>query len=145
MKKKSIFIGIALTSVLVLLIIFLKVGIEYVDTLYKIKKSDTYNSNYVYVEYNTENVKYKVKIPKGMGDLQLKGNVIYCFKSTKSVKKLKKEFEELYGLENVKTDGEKYYYSDPDKKYVVCVYYNGGLFSNVYIESIQTLANDKSE
>lgn len=148
MKKKSIIIGIILTSVLVLLIMFLKVGIVYVDTLYKIKKSDTYNSNYVYVEYNVENqnaVKYRVKIPKGLGDLDLKGNLVYCFKSTKSVKELKKEFEELYCSENVKVDGEKYYYSNLNEKYEVCVYFNGGLFSDVYIESIQPLANDKSE
>ena len=118
------------------------------DTLYKIKKSNTYNNNYVYVEYNAENettIKYKVKIPKGLGDLDLKGNIVYCFKSTKSVKELKKEFEELYCSENVKVDGEKYYYLNNDEKYVVCVRYKGGLFSDVYIESVQSLAYDKSE
>lgn len=84
--KKSILILIGI--VLIVLIIFLgKEGIEYVATANRIKNSETYSRNEFIMEYNEEN--YVVKIPKGLGDLQLKGNVTYAFKSLKSVDEIK--------------------------------------------------------
>ena len=140
---KKIRVGIIAGIIAILIVLaccLAKYGIEYISTKKRIKNSDTYNSNAVCVKYDKE---YTIKIPKGLGDLELKGNVRYCFKSTKSVEKLKKEFEELYGSKNVRVEANHYYYMDFDEKYVVSVLYNDGFFSDVYITNVETIEKEK--
>lgn len=65
---------ILISIILMLVIIILgKYTIEYIATVNRIKNSEIYSKNEFIVEHNDEN--YKVKIPKGLEDLQLKGNV----------------------------------------------------------------------
>lgn len=141
MKKKIIII---ITIVLIIVIAaFAKLGIEYISTIYRIKKSDTYNKNAVLIEYIEKT--YNVKIPKGLGDLTLKGNVIYSFKSMKSVDELKEEFNELYGEKNVIVKDSKYYYINAkegfntEEGYVICVQFDGGIFTDVNILNVSSI------
>ena len=142
MKKKVIIIIITVISIIILPILA-KFGIEYMATIYRIKKSDTYNKNSVAIGYG-ENT-YNVKIPKSLGDLRLKGNVVYSFKTMKSVDTIKQEFNELYGEKNVIVKDSKYYYINAkegfntEEGYVICVQFDGGIFTDVNIISVRSI------
>lgn len=142
MKKKVIIIIITVISIIILSILA-KFGIEYIATIHRIKKSNTYNKNSVVIEYG-ENT-YNVKIPQGLGDLNLKGNVVYSFKTMKSVDTIKQEFNELYGEKNVIVRDSKYYYINvnegfnTEEGYVICVQFDGGTFTDVNILSVRSI------
>lgn len=138
--KLALISSVIITTALILIYFFCRYGVEYIKIAKRIKNSDTYNSNIVCVKYDKE---YNVKIPKGLGDLEVKGNIHYCLKSTKSVDKLKKEFEEIYGSNNIRVDRKdyftEYYYMDVENQYVVCVVYDGGIFSDVHITDVKSI------
>lgn len=131
--KKSILILIGII-LMVVIIILGKYTIEYIATVNKIKNSEIYSKNEFIVEHNDEN--YIVKIPKGLGNLQIKGNVIYAFKSLKSVDEIKNEFSDLYGKDNVVVENNLYYYKNIDNNYIISVDYDEGVFTDVYILDI---------
>lgn len=138
MKKTAITV-VSVLGVIVLMIVVLNLKYikEYFETTKRIKNSDTYTKNSVKIEYISKT--YNVKIPQGLGDMQLKGNVSYCFKTTKSVNKIQKEFKELYGAENVQEKNEEFYYTNKEDKYVIIVRYDGGLFTDVNITDVKTI------
>ena len=142
MNKKIKIFGIIILIVIIFMVIFLeKDGIEYIATVNNIINSETYLKNEYTVDYIDES--FTIKIPKGLGDLELKGNVVFAFKSLKSVNKIKKEFEDLYGKENINVEGNKYYYKNPESNYIMSVRYAGGWFTDVNIFDIKTIENNK--
>lgn len=140
MNKKNKIIGIIIFILIIIIAIPVIANFdEYITTVKRIKNSECYSKNEFIINYVDKS--FTITIPKGLGDVELRGNVVHCFKSLKSVNKIKKEFEELYGKDNIKIDikENKYYYKNPKNNYIMTVSFLGGFFTDVFISDVKAL------